>query len=128
MTPPPDDGGAAGLLTVIGGLVVTVLALAVVLAAAGVGVAAARARTAADAAALAAMGTSPLVSDGSDGLAEREAARVASANGARLINVDAAGWPLRVRVTVEVRPLRTLGGLLAPALRAHATAAARPSG
>ncbi|MGH8887138.1 MAG: hypothetical protein ACRDYX_18595 [Egibacteraceae bacterium] len=120
------DGGAVGLLTVIGGLVVAALALAVILTAAGVGVVAARARTAADAAALAAMAASPVFSGG--GRPEHEAARVASANGARLVEVDVAGWPLRVRVTVEVQPRRELGGMLMPPLRAHATAAARPSG
>ncbi|MGH8898503.1 MAG: hypothetical protein ACRDZ4_16165 [Egibacteraceae bacterium] len=120
------DEGAVALLTVISGLVVAALALAVILAAAGVGVGAARARTAADAAALAAMAASPVFSGG--GRPEHEAARVASANGARLVEVDAAGWPLRVRVTVEVQPRRELEGMLMPPLRAHATAAARPSG
>ncbi|MGH8902205.1 MAG: hypothetical protein ACRDYA_11120, partial [Egibacteraceae bacterium] len=81
---------------------------------------------AADAAALAAMAASPVVSGA--GLPEREAARAASANGARLVEVDTAGWPLRVRVTVEVQPGLEFRGLLMPPLRAHATAAARPRG
>jgi len=143
---PRRDEGAVGLVAVVGGLIVAALAVAMITAAAGVGVAAARARVAADAAALAAMGASPLVSGMSghgealptaqlpiaqlpttQGEPEREAARVATANGARLIGVDADGWPFRVRVTVEVQPRHGFARVLMPPLRAHATAAARPS-
>lgn len=120
------DEGAVGLLTVVGGLIVAVAAVGVIAAVTVVGVAGARARTAADAAALAAMAASPLVSG--RGLPEREAARLAVANGARLVEVDTAGWPLRVRVTVEVQPGHRLESLLFPSLRAHATASARPIG
>jgi hypothetical protein len=56
------------------------------------------------------------------GSPEREAARLAFANGARLVEVNTAGWPFHVRVTVEVQPRRQL-----PPLRAHATASARPA-
>jgi hypothetical protein len=130
-----QDCGAVGLLTLVSGLVASVLALAVVFASAAAGVTAARARTAADAAALAAMGVSPLIggagaAGGTDGsqAAEREAARAAAANGASVVLLDTSGWPFRV--TVEVRtgwpPLLASTGL--PPLRAHATAAARPAG
>jgi hypothetical protein len=122
---PQGERGAVGLLTVIGGLIVAAMVIALITTAAGVGLAAARVRTAADAAALAAMAASPVIR-GSE-LPEREAARVASANGARLVEVDTTGWPLRVRVAVEVQPRWKLTNLPMPPLRAHATAAARPS-
>ncbi|MGH8910751.1 MAG: hypothetical protein ACRD0K_30710, partial [Egibacteraceae bacterium] len=119
-----SDHGTVGLLTLMGGLVVSALALAVVLSAAAVGVAGARVRTAADAAALAAMGASPLV--GGDGAPEREAARAAAANGASVVGVDTSGWPLRVMVEVQIEPPPLLRGRALAPLRARATAAVRP--
>jgi hypothetical protein len=93
------DRGAAGLLTLGGALVACAVALAVVLAVTSVGVTAARARIAADAGALAAMGASPLA--GGAGSPDKEAVRLAAANGATVVAVDRSGWPLRVVVEVQ---------------------------
>jgi hypothetical protein len=72
------------------------------------------------------MTASPLVSG--SGQPEREAARLAVANGARLIEVDTAGWPFRIRVMVEVQPGHRLSSPRFPSLRANAAASARPIG
>jgi intracellular sulfur oxidation DsrE/DsrF family protein len=122
---PSDDRGAVGLLTMVSALMVTTLALAVVLTAAAVGVTAAQARTAADAAALAAMGASPLV--GGNSTPEREAERVAAANGATIVNLDTNRWPSQVTVEIQIQPPPLLRPANPPPLRAHATAAAHPT-
>lgn len=116
--------GAAALLTVVSGLVVSAVVLLALVAATDLSVAAARARTAADAAALAAAGQSPLAAGTSDPVGAAE--RAALANGAHLEAVSLGAWPLRVEVTVWVPPSGPLVRSLAPRARVRAAAALRP--
>jgi secretion/DNA translocation related TadE-like protein len=120
-----EDGALSFPLAVAALLVAALAAAAVLLvgfAAGGHG----RAQTAADAAALAAVGASPLA--GGDGRSCAAAARVAVANGAELIACDGPdeGWSLEVTVTVRVAPPGPLGALLPPS-RAMAAARLRPA-
>jgi hypothetical protein len=86
---------------------------------------AARARAAADAAALAAVGTSPLVSGGRS--SPRVAAeQTAHANDAEVVAVDAQGWPLRYGVTVTVQPALAWVAAITSGQQARSVAAVRP--
>ena len=125
------DDGAAGMVTLFAVLLFLGAAIAGIAAAGDLGVTAARARSAADAAALAGIATSPLVSAGDPGAftdppAGAAARQVAAANQARLVGDDTGGWPLRYRVTVEVEPATGwVRGLVGP-VRAEAVGAVRP--
>lgn len=122
------ETGGVGLLTVLAGLLTTVVGLLMLVAALDVAGTAARARTAADAAALAAAGASPLA--GGDGDARGAAARLAVANGARLVGCcdpppgAGHGGAVVALVEVEVRP--QLGPLGLAGIRARAAAGLRP--
>jgi hypothetical protein len=132
VTPTAGEAGGAGVLTILAGVLVTVVAGALVAAATDVGVSAARARTAADAAALAAIGASPLV--GGDNRPVEAAAELAAANGAGLVPGTAGpggagvpgGWPRRVEVRVGVRPAIPLVRALWPTIVIGAAAEALP--
>ena len=125
---PRGDDGAAALTVVLATLLVAALALAGITAVADLGLTAARARAAADAAALGAIGVSPLVSRPASQAADprAEAERVAAANGAELVAVDSDGWPLRYAVTVTVAPATPWVSRVAGRLRATAAAGVRP--
>lgn len=126
-----ERGGIAltlGVLLTAVGAVVALLLLAVVDLATTSG----RAGTAADAAALAAIGSSPVV--GGDGQPCLAAAALATANGARLTRCladAAAGWPLRVEVHVVARPsspwLQRLDATMM-GMSGRSAAVARPAG
>jgi hypothetical protein len=126
------EAGSAGLLTVLAGLLFTLVGGAMVTGATDVAVAAARARTAADAAALAAIAASPLVGGDNDPAAA--AAEVATANGARVASLSTGGgtpvrdggWPRRVEVSVIVEPVSVLVRGIVPRLESRAAAEARP--
>ena len=128
-----DETGALAVVTLLALLLFTTGALAGLTAAADLSLTAARARAAADAAALAAMATSPLVARTSGaGLesadARTAAHRVATANGARLVDGDDGGWPLRYRATVEVDPLTAWVRRIISPVRDAALGAVRPRG
>lgn len=113
-------------------LVAVLLGLAVVAGTGEVVSARSRAQTAADAAALAAVGAAPLA--GGDGRACAAASTAAMRNGATLVECAgpepgpgaATGWALRAEVTVAVGP-QARRGLLVP-LRARAAAVLEPVG
>lgn len=119
-----EEQGAAALLTTL--LVTVMLTMTVVLTitTAHIMRGADVARVAADAAALAVLSGSPLA--GGTGPPDLEKGReVAVANGAELVAVDRAGWPLRVTVTVEVGVSGLPSGVN-PTLRARAAARLEP--
>ena len=121
-----DDDGAIAIVTILALVLFTTGVLAGLAAAGDLSLAAARARTAADAAALAGIGASPLVGVAS-ARAPAEAARtVARANGARLVREDTGRWPLRYGVTVEVEPATGWVRRIVGPVRAEAVGAARP--
>jgi hypothetical protein len=123
-----DQEGAVGLTTVLA-TTVALTVTGVLLAGAGdLAFTAARARAAADAAALAAMGTSPLVgaSRQQPAAAPAAARQVAAANGASVKGLDDTGWPLRYRVTVAVQPRTGLVARLVGPVDAIAVAGVRP--
>ncbi len=91
-----------------------------------VSLAAARARTAADAAALAAMSSSPLA--GGDDAPAVAARAAAAANGARIAATDDRGWPLRYAVHAAVAPRTRVARSVVAVVQTRATAAVRPSG
>lgn len=133
MTPAPapaahTEHGGVALLTVLWGMLLAAVALVVVAAATDVAMAAARARTAADAAALAGAGALPLA--GGDGDVASAAARLAGANGARLVACcgPQAGDPRGAApiVVVEVTARPRLAALRAVAIPARAAATLRP--
>ena len=118
--------GAAGLTTVLA-VWIALAVTGVVLASAGdLAFTAARARAAADAAALAAMATSPLVGPSPLEDARATAQRVAAANGATITRGDDTGWPLRYRVTVTVQPRTALVSRTVGPVAATAMAGVRP--
>lgn len=120
------ERGAVALTAVLSALLLTAGAAAALSAVGDLASAVARARTAADAAALAGAGASPLVTPGG-GDPRRAAAEVAAANGGRLIGVDDDAWPLGYAVTVEVQPAtRWIRRIVGP-VRAGAVAGVRPA-
>jgi hypothetical protein len=118
--------GSAALTAVLSGLVVTVLGLSLVTAAVDLWVAAARAQTAADAAALGAMGTSPLTTGGTE--PRPVASRLTDANGGRLDRTELTSWPYAVAVEVSVQPASAAVQALKPRVRRRAVAAITPPG
>lgn len=137
-TRPPErrsnsEAGALAVVTLLALLLFTTGALAGLTAAADLSLTAARARAAADAAALAAMATSPLMTRSTAGgpqsaAAQAAADRVAQANGARLVDGDDSGWPLRYRATVEVDPVTAWVRRIIGPVRDEALGAVRPRG
>ena len=99
--PGTPDVGAAALLTLLVAGTALALALATTSAALRVVVDLAAARTAADATALAVLSGSPLAG-GAGAPDTAVGAEVARRNGARLVEIDVAGWPRAVAVTVAV--------------------------
>lgn len=97
------ETGAVGLLTVLGGMLMALVAVVIVGSVADLAVTRHRAATAADAAALAAAGASPLAGGG--GNPHAAARELARANGATLDRLEDHDWPVRVtvRVTAETR-------------------------
>lgn len=120
------EGGAIAIVTVLALVLFTTGVLAGLAAAGDVSLAAARARTAADAAALAGAGASPLTAPTPADDPREQAARVARANGARLVAQDLDHWPLRYGVTVEVDPATAWVGRIVRPVRARATGGVRP--
>lgn len=129
------DGGAAGLTVVLGTMLVLTVAVAGVTAVADLALTSARARTAADAAALAAVGVSPLARGatgaGASGAGagvdpHAQARRLAAANDAEVVDIEPLGWPLRYGVTVAVDPSTEWVRRLVGPVRAGAVAALRP--
>ena len=117
-----DDGGWIGLTTLVwAGAVCAILVLAVT-AATDVLTARMRAQTAADAAALAAVGTSPLVGGQAQGTAV--ARRVAERNSAELVTCDCEAIDT-AEVVVAVTPATSMQHLI-PAVRARARAELQP--
>lgn len=110
---PDADRGSIALLVVLGGGLVLVAALVPLVVAADLIITRGRAQQAADAAALAAMGT-----DGG----RRAAAQLADANGAELL-ACCGGEPSRAEVTVAVRPASRGAAAVVPRVRARAAAA-----
>lgn len=126
MPPRRDDSGAAGLTMILGAVLLVTAGLAGATAVADLALTSARARTAADAAALAALGVSPLAA-GSPHLDPRSQARsLATANHATVVRFDDDGWPLRYGVTVAVEPATAWVKRLVGPVRAGAVAALRP--
>ena len=125
---PTFERGAAGLTVVLGAVVVLVVGLAGVTAIADLALTSARARVAADAAALAAVGASPLAGAGAGAPADpqAQARQLAAANDAELVATDDFGWPLRYGVTVAVQPSTAWVRRLVGPVRAGAAAALRP--
>lgn len=126
---PVDVRCQDGAMGVTVALLVVVLAATVATAGAAVvdlAVGATRARTAADAAALAAAGTSPLVAPDGRANTRAVAAEAAAANGARLTAIGLAGQPLRYAVTVEVVPTTSWVRRAVGTLQARAAAGVRP--
>ena len=125
-----DQDGAMGIVVVLAVAVLFPMVGALLAGAGDVLVAAARARSAADAAALAGMAASPLVTSPADsaGGASPEAAarRIAASNGAGLTSSDVRGWPLRYRAGVEVAPRLAWVRRIVGSVGATATAAVRP--
>lgn len=120
------EDGAAGLTVILGAVLVVTVGLAGVTTVADLALTSARARTAADAAALAAVGTSPLAAGAASDDPRAAARRLAAANHAQVVDLQAHGWPLRYGVTVAVQPSTPwVRGLVGP-LQAGAVAALRP--
>lgn len=111
---------------VLASVLVLVVGLAAVTAVADLAVTSARARVAADAAALAAVGASPLAGGAAHRDPRAQAQRLAAANHAELVDVQAGGWPLRYGVTVAVEPRTPWVAQLVGSVRAGAVAALRP--
>lgn len=132
MTPAParaarTERGGVALLTVLWGMLLAAVAVVVVAAATDVAMAAARARTAADAAALAGAAALPLA--GGDGDVRSAAARLADANGARLVaccGLEAGDLRAAPIVVVEVAARPRLAALRAVTMPARAAATLRP--
>lgn len=127
--PEPSRGRDRGF---VGVTVVLAVAIAVALAAvAGVAVVdlavtAQRARAAADAAVLAAAGTSPLVAPGRQADPAAVAGTVAKANGARLVRVELRGAPLHYAAEVEMEAATGWVQEVIGPLSARAAAGVRP--
>ena len=124
-----SERGAVGLTTLTAVVVGLMVAVAVGLGAADLGVAHARAGTAADAAALAAVGADPLVGGDGDHCAAAEA--LAAAGGATLescaVARDPGGSPpMEVRVRVAVPPTTAVVVAAVSAVRAEAVAGLAP--
>lgn len=119
-----SDNGGVGLTVVGAGLAFWWVGLVLLGCVVDLGVASARARTAADAAALAAMSTSPLV--GGDGQPDGPASALARANGAEIVSTDRSQWPLQIAVEVRVAPTVALVRRVVGPVRARAAAIAVP--
>lgn len=120
------ERGGAGLTTLLGSMLLAVVALVAVVAASDLTVTTARASSAADAAALAAAGASPLA--GGDADPQAAARRLARANGARVADLDDSRWPRRVTVAVAVSTRTSLVRAVLPAVRVEAAAMVVPVG
>lgn len=132
-TPAMERGehGGAALLAVLGTFILLSAGLLVLSAVTDLGIAAARARTAADAAALAGAGASPLI--GGDGDTCDDARRGAEANDGRLLRCRSAATVAAgasagsaVEVEVAVEPRNALVRRLVGDVRARAAAGLRP--
>ena len=121
------EDGAAGAVLLLAAVVMLAVTVPIVVAVIDVSATAARARGAADAAALAAMTTSPVLTTGDHEDAVTAARTVARANGTRLVETDKAGWPLRFSAEVEAIPALPWVARLTGGLRERATAALRPA-
>ncbi len=114
------EDGAAALTTLMASFIGVGLGLVLLLVAIDLGLAWSRARMAADSAALAAVGSSPLAAG--NGQPRTAAQELARRNGAQLENLDLSGWPVRVKLAVAVTPARVLN-LALPEVSASAAAA-----
>jgi hypothetical protein len=117
-----DDRGGVALLTLVGAMLLAAVGMVVVVAATDLMVAQSRASTAADAAALAAVGASPLAGGDGDGDPQWAAYRLARENGAELDTFDDTGWPRHATVAVHVQTRMSLLRTMAPTVRAAARA------
>jgi murein DD-endopeptidase MepM/ murein hydrolase activator NlpD len=117
------ERGSAALMLLLAGLLASSTGLVMVTAATDVAASSARARTAAEAAALAAVGTSPLAGGSGDPLTE--ARRAADANGALLLDCCGA-VPLEAHAQAGVAPATRLVRAVLPQVRSHARAGLRP--
>ena len=124
--PPASDTGSIGMVTVAAVALFAVVAGAGMVAVTDLAVTASRARAAADGAALAGAGTSPLVAPGATDGPDAVAREVARANGADFLRGDAAAWPLRYGVTVQVAPRTAWVRRVVGPLEAQAFAGVRP--
>lgn len=123
------DAGAAGLVTLSAVALMTALVAVTLGGVVDVASTAARARTAADAAALAAAATSPLVAGiGASQRPADAAGEAAAANGARLLGTDLRDWPLRVEVRVSLLPRTPWARRIVGPSEARAVAGVRPTG
>ncbi|MPZ86682.1 MAG: hypothetical protein GEU81_01150 [Nitriliruptorales bacterium] len=127
-----DEQGAVALLVLMAMFVLSAAGLVVLGAVTDLAVTAARARTAADSAALAAVGATPLL--GGDGDTCAAASDAAEANNGRLVRCESAGAPgasgatgSGVLVEVAVAPDRQLVRTLAGDIQAKAAAGLRPT-
>ena len=122
------EHGTAAVSTVMLLVLLLTVGAAAVIGVTDLAAATARARTAADAAALAAAGTSPLVAGAHEprDTPADAARRVAQANDARLLAIRLAQWPLRVTVEVQVEPATAWVRRAAGRITATAAAAVRP--
>lgn len=123
------ERGGVALFIAVSATLVLLLGAVLIAAAVDVGVAAARAQNAADAAALAGVGTSPLV--GGTGEPCAAARHTAAANGADLERCSAVpgespAEPLRVEVEVHIATGLPAVRLIVPHVAARAAAAVRP--
>ena len=128
---PHAERGSAAVSTVLLLALMLTVGAAAVIGVTDLAAATAHARTAADAAALAAAGTSPLVPGpkgprGRPEMPADAARRVAEANDARLLTTQLDQWPLRVTVEVQVQPVTAWVRRAAGPITATATAAVRP--
>ena len=120
------EAGNAGLVTVLATVALLTAAGAGLVAVGDLAWTAARARSAADAAALAGMATSPLVTPLSSSSPQEAARAVATANAAAVVRDDLRHWPLRYRVTVRVEPALGWVRRLVGEVTARAAAGVRP--
>jgi murein DD-endopeptidase MepM/ murein hydrolase activator NlpD len=116
--------GSIGVAVLLAALLVGGAGATLLGAATDLGSSAIRARTAAEAAALAAAGVSPLA--GGAGDPRQAAAAAAAANGAELVACCAGGAPLETEATARVEPKHRLVRLMHPQVRATARAGLRP--
>jgi hypothetical protein len=120
------ERGSVAVTTVVQLVLLLTVGAAALIGVADLAVASGRARIAADAAALSAAGTSPLVAVTRPERPEDAARRTAVANHARLRSTNLTGWPLRVSVEVEVQPATAWVRHAAGPVTATATAGVRP--
>ncbi|MPZ73983.1 MAG: hypothetical protein GEU74_12270 [Nitriliruptorales bacterium] len=123
------DSGSTALTAVLEIAALLVVSVAGVVAVADLAVTSAQARAAADASALAAVATSPLLAapgGGGEAAAVAAARSTASRNGATLAATDLQRWPLRIHLEVTVTPRTPWLRRIVGPMTAGATAAVRP--